>query len=109
MSSKYLELAQKNLESGDDIEKTYSGNCDRKYGYLLMSKKKLLFISEEGLFSKKYNLVFDIPYDELKTNPKGHYELEVTDAEGKRHDLTFDIPVSAVMEGLQGLMTPAHS
>ena len=109
MSSKYLELAQKNLESGDDIEKTYSGNCDRKYGHLLMSKKKLLFVSEEGLFSKKYSLVFDIPYDKLKTNPKGRYGLEVIDAEGKRHDLTFDISVSTVMKSLQDLMTPVHS
>ena len=108
MVDKWLELAQRNLEVGDSIEKTFTGHCDRKYGYLLMSRKKLLFVSEEGLFSKKYDLVFSIPYNKLKFDEKGRSGLEVTEVGGKRYDLTFTIERDIVKDGLQGLMASAH-
>ena len=109
MSSRWIEFAKKNLEPGDDVEKSYSGYCDRKYGYLLISKKRLLFVSEEGLFSKKYNLVFSIPYEKLKTDSKRDHELEVTEVGGKRYSLVFDISLSAVMKSIDEHISSVHS
>jgi len=108
MSSKWIELAQKNLGPGDGVEKSFSGYCDRKYGYLVLSKKKLLFVTEEGLFTKKYNLVFNIPYEKLKTDTKGNYGLVITEAGGKTYDLTFDISVSTITKSLKEQTTPMN-
>lgn len=105
MVDKWLDLAKKSLETGDNAERTYPGRYEKKGGYLVLSNKKMLFVSEEGLFSKKYNLLLDISYDKIgAVAPMGDYQLELTDLAGKRYDLTFDMNVSNVQRGLEDLM-----
>jgi hypothetical protein len=41
------EFAQKSLQRGDQVRKTYSGKMDGNYGHLMISDQKILFIKEE--------------------------------------------------------------
>jgi hypothetical protein len=85
-STKWYEFAEKNLEPGDKIEKTYPGKLDEENGYIIMSNDKLMFIHEEGLFRKNYELILDLPYEEIgKISCEGKHELDFTDVKGNKH------------------------
>ncbi len=60
-------IVEESLGLEDKIQKSYTGNLDGVHGSISMSKKKLLFISEKGLFSKSYNLILDLPYEKIKS------------------------------------------
>ena len=107
IAPKWYGLAQKNLERGDKIQKTWSGEFDGGRGYLVMSNKKLMFIHEEGFLSKKYDLVLDVPYDKInKINQEGRYELDLTETDGKKpYFENYDIGVSIIEKNLKELMS----
>ena len=59
---------------------------DGQSGHLIMSKKKLLFIHEEGFFHKKFDVALDLPYDKIgKVWHEGRYEIDLTEKDGKKH------------------------
>ncbi|MFP3952388.1 MAG: hypothetical protein ACLFVP_09655, partial [Candidatus Bathyarchaeia archaeon] len=62
MAPKWMDKAEKNLDTNDEIEKTYPAELEDQYGYILMSNRKLQFISEEGFLRKSYDLKLDLPY-----------------------------------------------
>jgi len=55
-------IIEENLGLEDKIQETYEGKLDGVYGIILISKRKLLFITEKGIFRKSYNLVLALPY-----------------------------------------------
>ena len=105
-SPKWYDLAEKNIEQGDSIQKSYEGKLNGKTGYLILSNRKLLFVREEGFLRKTYDLSLDLPYEKIdKISHEGRYELELTDVEGKKHDFkTFAVPVSRIAESLEDLV-----
>ena len=107
LAPKWKDIAENNLEKGDKIEKTYPARLEGRTGYMLLSGKKLQFVIEEGLFRKNYDLSLDLPYTQVETlNSKERYLLEVTDKNGKKHDIQFsEIPASTPLESLNELMS----
>ena len=107
MALKSRELAEKNLQQGDSIQKTYEGKVDGNRGYLMMSKQKLLFYQEEGGFLKKsYNLKLDLPYVNIESvTPVGSYLLDIVETNGKKHEYrTFDITTAHIQASFKELL-----
>lgn len=65
MSSKWFEMAKQALEPGDEVQKSYPASHIGQSGYLVMSKSKLLFVSEKGFFKKNYNVDLEVPYNKV--------------------------------------------
>ena len=95
-------IVEEGLGLEDKIQKTYPGDLDGVYGSVSMSKKKLLFISEKGLFSKSYNLVLDLPYEKIQSlRTEGKYNLIIEDVEGLKHTFkSRDLSISIVEKAL---------
>jgi hypothetical protein len=98
-------FAEKNLESGDEIQKSYPGKIDGKYGYLVMSNRKLQFVHEKGFLRKSYELILDLPYEKIgKIFPKSRYELDLTEIGGKTHAFKTFERALAIENSLKELM-----
>lgn len=104
MSKEKIVEASIGLE--DKIQKNFDGYLDDAFGLLLLSKKKLLFIREKGLFRKSYNLVLDLPYEKIKSlRTEGKYNLIIEDAEDLKHTFkSTNIMVSIVENALRKIM-----
>ena len=104
MSKAVLE-AGKRLEAGDSIQKTYLGTYSGKYGNIMFSKKKTLFVVEEGFFNKTYRVLLDLPFKEMKSHEVvDKYTLRITDAQGKNYEVKSDMPVSILVETLKKML-----
>ena len=108
---KWKDLAEKNLDQGDKIQKSFPGKFDGKHGYLIMSKRKLQFLLEEGFLHKVYDLVIDLPYEKIgEISHEGKYELDFTVVDGKKHYFkTIDYPVKIAEKSLVDLVKSASS
>lgn len=82
MSSKMLEIV-KSVDPKDEVLKTYPGELDRKYGTLVLSKTRLLFIKEEGFLKKSYTTTLNHFYKEIKKIERNGMRLELTDMNDK--------------------------
>jgi hypothetical protein len=98
----WKEEVQKSLEPGDHMDKEYECTYKGSFGYLALTGKKIVFVSEKGLFKKTYAKTLDIPYSSVKgVTLKGSRVLELTDAENKTHALEVnDIPAKIVKDAL---------
>lgn len=105
MNLKWRDLAEKNLNPEDEIQKNYDGELDGEYGWLILSNKKLQFMREKGFLHKTYDLILDLRYAKVgKINHKSKQEVELVDVEGTKHNFkTFSIPVSIVEKSLKDL------
>lgn len=95
-------IVEESLGLEDKTQKSYAGDLDGVYGIISMSKKKLLFISEKGLFSKSYTLVLDLPYEKIQSlRTEGKNNLIIEDVEGlKRTFKSRDLSISIVEKAL---------
>jgi hypothetical protein len=108
MSRKWFEMAQRLLDEGDEIRKSYDGKIDGKYGWLIISDKKVMFLNESGFISKSYSVVFEILRENIKDiTQKGAYELIITDVSGNTSRFqTLEIHADLILEGLADSMVP---
>jgi hypothetical protein len=108
MSRKWFEMAQSLLDEGDEIRKSYDGKIDGKYGWLIISDKKVMFLNESGFISKSYSVVFEILRENIKDiTQKGAYELIITDVSGNTSRFqTLEIHADLILEGLADSMVP---
>ncbi len=98
--------AQKGLEPGETIEKEYECTYTGNFGYIALTGKRMIFVSEKGLFKKTYTKILDLPYANVNgVSLKGRQVLEVTDAEGKTYAFDInDIPAHIVKDSLDPLI-----
>jgi hypothetical protein len=66
MVAPWNNVVQKVLDKDDAPVKNFPGNSEKKYGYLVITKKKLVFVHESGLFKKNYEVVWEEPLADLK-------------------------------------------
>jgi hypothetical protein len=105
VSSKIVEVAQRSMEVGDKVQRSYTGRIDGKYGYLLLTKKKLMFLKEEGFLSKAYSVLLNLPYDNLRDySTKQRFNLEILDASGGRKVFVSEVAASVIEEALKALI-----
>jgi len=77
-------IVEESLGPEDKTQKSYEGNLDGVFGIMSMSKRKLIFITEKGIFRKSYNLILDLPYEKIKslrTERKYNLIIETDDLE----------------------------
>ena len=89
----------------DKAKKNYSGKLDGAYGLISMSKRKIIFVTEKGIFRKSYNLVLDLPYEKIKSlQTEGNYTL-IMETEDLKHTFESEgLRISTVEIALRELM-----
>jgi hypothetical protein len=93
-----IEVAKTQLTPEDHVVKSYRAIHDRKEGLLVFSNHKLMFIAEEGLFRKKYQVFLEVDYDVVESvSIQASHRLEVTDKNGLIHAFTSFGIVTAIL------------
>ncbi len=103
-------IVEESLGPEDKTQKSYEGKLDGDYGILSMSKRKLIFITEKGIFRKSYNLVLDLPYEKIKSlRTEGKYNL-IIETEDLKHTFESTLRISTVENALRELIEqePSH-
>jgi hypothetical protein len=104
VSNKIVETAQRSMGTDDKVEKTYPGTIDGKYGYLVMTRKKLLFLKEEGFIGKSYNVTYSIPYEKMRdVSVNEKYKLEISDLTFGKKVFVSEIAASTIETSLNSL------
>jgi len=102
MSAPWHNVVQKVLDKDDSIVKNYPGNSDKKHGYLVLTKKKLVFVHERGLFSKTYEVVWDVPYSGLKEfKQSDKYKIELNGGDKSYVIETGELNPKIVLKAIQ--------
>ena len=103
MSSKISEIV-KSVDPNDEVLKTYPGELERKYGTLVLSNTRLLFIEEEGFLKKSYTTTLNHFYREVKNIVRKGQYLELTDVNDKVHVFKSEVPAPIVEKSLRELI-----
>ena len=105
MSKPWHDMASGKLGPSDIIQKTYMCTLDKKYGYLCLSKEKLLFVSSKGFLKKSYNVELNVPYTDLReVKLDGRYKMNVGHQTGESLIETGDISSKTVLNALHDLV-----
>ena len=103
-------IIEESLRLGDKIQKTYEGKLDGSYGIILMSRRMLLFITEKGIFRKRYNLVLALPYEKIKSlQSDGKYNLIIETEDLKHTFISTGLRISIIEKALIELMVQKPS
>ena len=103
MSSKMLEIV-KSVDPNDEVLNTYPGELDRKYGTLVSSNNRLLFVKEEGFLKKSYTTTLNHLYNEVKSIVRKGGYIEFTDMNDKVYSFKSDVSAPIVEEALRKLI-----
>ncbi|MBD3206168.1 hypothetical protein GF319_07470 [Candidatus Bathyarchaeota archaeon] len=102
MAPKWYEYAKKNLKPGEEIDKNYEGRLDGNFGYLFITDKRLLFIKQEGFLRKSYEIILDMPKNNLdKIERTGNYQMEIILKDGEIHSFESDIGISVIEKSME--------
>ena len=104
--SKVIEYTQKIFGDEDEYRCCYRGNYGNKYGFLVLSNKRLMFLHERGL-SADFDRVFDVPYARLAgCNCVDRNLISIRDAEGKTHQIQTSASSKLVEQQLREFLSP---
>lgn len=80
MSKIWHEKAKKILDQGDDILKGYPLKMNGKFGWLIISSRRILFLHETKQIQKNYSLIFDKKREDITyINREGRYNFSIVD------------------------------
>ena len=101
MAQNWYKEAEKALEPGDVIQKSFPGNLDGGRGYLIISNKRLMFQNVKGFLSKKYNITMNVPLENVSkvgVTEGNNIEIGTTD---KKYVLNTDeVPASIIVKSI---------
>jgi hypothetical protein len=101
MTQNWYKEAEKVLEPGDAIQKSYPGNLDGGRGYLIISNKRLMFQNVKGFLSKKYTLTMNVPLESIsEVDVSGGNDVEIGTTDKKYVLKTDDVPASIIMKSI---------
>jgi hypothetical protein len=103
MVQKWYEVAKKTLDTGDKIRKSYPGSFNGDSGYLCISNKKLVFVSIKGLFSKKYNVIMNIPFSDISELDSKERNKLLISSNGKRRTINMDTSTEKIVSFINEL------
>lgn len=105
MSQPWHDLAEKTLGPDDKIERTYSCSFENQGGYLCLGRKKMVFVNVKGFLKKSYNVLLDVPYDEVdEVSLTSRFKFNII-SEGKSHQLeTTDVSAKVVVNGIESVV-----
>jgi hypothetical protein len=100
---KWYDVAEKNLEAGDEIVSNWSGQYNEHDGHIVFSKEKILFVEEKGFINRTADVLLEIPYEKIaKINTDDVSQLVLTKSDGKNYSIETRF-LSNVKEALQDL------
>ena len=101
MAQNWYKEAEKALEPGDAIQKSYPGYLDGGRGYLIISNNRLIFQNVKGFLSKKYNITMNVPLENVSkvgVTEGNNIEIGTTD---KKYVLNTDeVPASIIVKSI---------
>ncbi len=86
--AKWSDLAEEILGSEDEIQRSYEVKLNGKWGYLIMSNRKLLFLEDKDIRREKYSKALELPYSyifEIDVTPNS---MVILDGDGNEFDFT---------------------
>ena len=108
MVEKWLDIVKGSLEAGDEMQYHWDVQYDKKNGYLVLSKKKVLFVEEHGLLHKTATLILDDPYKNISKTEIVRNQLELIDADGARRifNTNYSLIIQTKLEDLRKQAVP---
>ncbi len=101
MTQNWYKEAEKALEPGDAIQKSYPGNLDGGRGYLIISNKRLIFQNVKGFLSKKYNITMNVPLESIsKVDVTEGNDIEIGTTDKKYVLNTDEVPASIILKSI---------
>jgi len=101
MTQNWYKEAEKALEPGDAIQKSYPGNLDGGRGYLIISNKRLIFQNVKGFLSKKYNITMNVPLESIsKLDVTEGNDIEIGTTDKKYVLNTDEVPASIILKSI---------
>lgn len=101
MTQNWYKEAEKALEPGDAIQKSYPGNLDGGRGYLIISNKRLMFQNVKGFLSKKYNITMNVPLESIsKVDVTEGNDIEIGTTDKKYVLNTDEVPASIILKSI---------
>jgi len=101
MTQNWYKEAEKALEPGDAIQKSYPGNFDGGRGYLIISNKRLMFQNVKGFLSKKYNITMNVPLESIsKVDVTKGNDIEIGTTDKKYVVNTDEVPASIILKSI---------
>ena len=101
MTQNWYKEAEKALEPGDAIQKSYPGNLDGGRGYLIISNKRLMFQNVKGFLSKKYNITMNVPLESIsKVDVTKGNDIEIGTTDKKYVVNTDEVPASIILKSI---------
>ena len=94
----------KSVDPKDEVLKAYPGELDRKYGTLVLSNTRLLFVKEEGFLKKSYTTMLNHFYTEVKNIVRKGGNIEFTDMNDKVYTFRSDVSAPVVEKALRELI-----
>ncbi len=103
--AKWSDLAEEILGSEDEIQRSYEVKLNGKWGYLIMSNRKLLFLEEEGFIRLKYSKALELPYSYIFEIDVAPNSMVILDGDGNEFDFTIvDGSLEKIGKELQDLI-----
>ena len=109
--SKVIEYTRDIFGDEDEYRCCYRGNLGNKYGFLVLSNKRLLFLHERGL-SADFDKIVDVPYDKVADcSCVDRNLIAINDADGNTHHIQTSASSKLVEQQLRELLptTPLFS
>jgi len=101
---KWFDIADKSLDSEDEVECSWPGTYNEHSGHIVFSKEKLLFVEEKGFLFKTADVLLEAPYDQIdKIDSKHGNQLVLAMDDGVTHSLETPV-LSKAKETLHDLM-----
>jgi hypothetical protein len=101
MLPKWYKQAELFLPPEDKIEKSYAGWMDKNYGYLVISHERLLFVSEKGLFRKKFEIMMNEPINGVKMSNERRYGFDLDYNDSHHIFISDEAPIRIVEKSIR--------
>ena len=83
---KWFEVAKSRLDPDDQVQGSYATRYGGNFGFIVASKRKLLFVIEKGFIFKTVNVIIELPYKEIDEATTENSNLVITDVGGKKYN-----------------------
>ena len=102
MAPNWYKEAEKKLQAGENIVKSYPGSLNGKRGYVLITSDRLLFENVKGFLSKSYDIVLDIPLKDIENmNLQSRHKIQLPEKVKKHPHQPDEPPQNIIKNPLQ--------
>lgn len=106
MSLSWKNEVEKYIGVDDKIQEACEGQLHGETGQLVLTRRRILFVKEEGLLRKKVKIPFELPYARIKrVEAEGQHKLLVSDINELKHSfISMETPAPKIEARLKKYM-----